>query len=263
VKRIVFALIVVVSAIAAWSQTTYQQQQPGTAVMARPAPALSVTLNPNPCKGCASITFSGSVVNPPLYYNFTPTYRYGYMVTQGTTQRFFRDMSTSASATWSAPPVGTYHMKAICDISKPEGGHNRYTAEFDFEIKPQDKLTWNTPMTDAVLGFAASANIKDKKLSEIVNSSKSGRSDGRKCNECHFSGASKMYRPTTSATINPDTSISRGNPQSSGETYKWNQTGTSGVVHRFCTCTTAPDCPKPTELCNAFKKWLNDGALTQ
>lgn len=256
--RRIAGVVLLIALVGFPASSQYQKQS--SAVMSTPSPSLSVTWNPNPAKAGQPVTFSGSVLNPPLYYNFTPRYSYGFRVTQGGTEKFFRDMSTTSSATWSSPAApGSYHMLAIVDISKPDNSTSRYTSEFDFEVK-QIKLTWTTPMTDSTLGFTAPAHLKDKKISDIVNSSQSGRTSGAFCKDCHFSSASKMYRPVTTATITPATSINRGNPQSSGETYQWNQSGSTGIVERFCHATT-PDGPKPSDLCSAFRKWLADGAV--
>lgn len=119
-------------------------------------------------------------------------------------------------------------------------------------------LTWTTVMTAESLGETPSSTLQGKTLQRIVDSFDSGRIDGKKCSECHHSTTSKLYRPPITAaqqSVPTATSIPRGD--GNGMQYQWNQSGTTGIVEKFCVAVT-PEGPKPADLCRAFRKWAAD-----
>lgn len=128
-------------------------------------------------------------------------------------------------------------------------------------------LGWATPITQEVLnsiGYPNSTHLLNKSIKQIINSNVSGRTSPpdsptpKMCNECHFAGASKNYKPdtdtTTNPSIDPGESITRTTAPSTVY-YTWNQAATNGIIDYFCARVGLQTDGKPGDLCEIFKKW--------
>ena len=105
-------------------------------------------------------------------------------------------------------------------------------------------LRWNTPITEEALGVPADPLIAYQTLDSIVNSQVVARADGRRCNQCHYSGSGMGYSPAA-GTITPTLQIG---------SHAW--TGYDGWAYEFYN---QPDTTKPAYLKQAFRRWLDDG----
>lgn len=249
---IIVVLILLAPPLAAqYSQQTSAQ----TSTMARALPSASVNISPNPGKTNQAMTVTGTLSNPPLYYGTQPPApQYTFVIRKpDNTELWRRDFATSSTASWTPTATGSYYVIGGLKTFKQDGTQDKVydMPRRDFTVVAPG-LGWTTPITAETLGSTPASHLLNKTISEIVNSSKLGRTDGQYCRDCHYkTSTSKMYRPDNSVPITPSTTINRGDGYNS--TYRWNMAGASGIVERFCNTPSPND--KPTDLCAVFRRW--------
>jgi hypothetical protein len=223
----------------------------------------SIALGINPAQPAPNQTIT--VTATPRYFISlagSPPPRYRFRICSGNVDCLTAPQSVSergytTSNSWSFTPsaAGFFSVYSDAQIYRPDGSVSfNPNSKMTFEVKNNTILTWNSVITETNYGGPISAPIAGSTIHEIVNSEIVVRSDGKKCNECHYPGAARAYRGAAGA-IAPGTSLRR----SDTESYRWNQSGPSGIVARFCETTQMNEGSKPLALEKLFTKWAADG----
>lgn len=252
-RRIAILIAAFLTAASLSGQTA---QRRTTATPQRALPSASVTVSPSPAIQNQSLTVTLRLNNPPYYYGTQPpSPTYAFQIRKPDhTALYTRDFSRTTSGSWTPTAAGSYYVLGAIQLFNQDGSAGqRIEKRTDFTVSAAG-LGWSATMTSATMGATPASYLNNKSLKDIVNSVVSGRPDGMKCNSCHTAGTTqRMYRPNTTQPITPTTSINRGDAYNS--VYRWNMSGSSGIVEKFCTTPAG----KPAELCAAFRKWAAEG----
>jgi hypothetical protein len=256
--RLVLAAVLLFASAKLISQGGLFQQQPQ-----RMAALPSITLGINPAQPAPNQTITVTAT-PRNFVSVagSPPPRYRFRICSGNVDCLTAPQSVSergytTSNTWSFTPTaaGFFSVYSDAQIYRLDGSVSfNPNSKMTFEVKSNTTLTWNSVITEANYGEPVSPPIAGTTIHKIVNSQVSVRSDSKKCNECHYPGGPRAYRGSA-GTILPGTSVRR----SDTETYRWSQTGPTGIVVRFCETNQMGAGPKPLELRKLFTKWAADG----
>lgn len=238
--------------------------------MMKPTPSLSLSFSPNPPVLSQASTLRGTLNNVFLMSG-TPQPKYRFKICKGVVADCLnatadilaeRGYTTTNTLNFTPTTTGTHTVYGDAQIYKPDGSlSTTVVSNTTFEAKANNIMTWVSPIKAENYGSTPPAHLAGKTISDIVNSRVSGRTDSptpKKCNECHHPTAAFSYRGS-SGEITPSTSIRRSDVSS----YRWNMSGTDGIVERFCASTVMGQGSKPTDLETLFRKWAADGYRAQ
>jgi hypothetical protein len=113
---------------------------------------------------------------------------------------------------------------------------------------PLEELRWDTPLSEASLGYDPGSAVTGRSLAEIVSGAVDARGEGRTCTACHFTGSVTFYRPEV-----PQDGLLELSPRDVIDGRAW--AGNFGWGAIFEVMDEGSFAEKPIELRTAFTMW--------